>query len=118
MANKEMTRKQALSIAIREMEDDNRPEVVEALGIVRKMLAQLEKPRAKTDIVNKVQAANDAEARALYEVAPEQFAGEFVMAHTSAITPQKVVAIMKRGIALGLFEKVTDGKRVAYRKVG
>ena len=117
--NKTMTRIEALSIAIREMEGDNRPEVTEALSVLAHMKEQIAKPKPKTDTVNKTKAANQAIVRELHDLAPETpVDSAWVMAHSIATTPQKVVALMREAAAMGLFEKVTDGKRVTYRRIG
>lgn len=119
MSKNEMTRKNALAIALRELSEDNRPEVEEACAVLGKMLAQLEKPKAPT--VNKTAMANEATAR---EVADAVESGEVItcswlVEHIGTVTtPQKAVAVMTKAIALGLFEKVTtDKKRTAYRRV-
>lgn len=119
MANKNMTRVEALTVALRELSEDNRPEVVEAASVLEHMLSQLTKPKA-TPTVNKTAVANAALAR---EVAEKVESGATVTCARvcdllpTVLSPQKAVAVMKQAITLGLFEKVTEDKRTAYRRL-
>lgn len=119
MANKTMTRVQAIEIAIASLADSNVPTDMEAVAVLTKIRDQFTKPRTGEKTETPAHKSNVTDAKRLYEVAPEEpFDSRFVMEHTSAMTPQKVVGIMNVGIKeLGLFEKVLDGKKVKYRKL-
>lgn len=118
MAEKKMTRATAIALAIAAFEDSNVPTEVEALEVLRKMYEQLTKPKAASTAKSKTALENEGTARQLYALAPEgTFDSKYVMEHTTAMTPQKVVGIMRVGIALGLFEKLKEGKKTVYRKI-
>ena len=110
MAN--MTRKDALTIAIAAVQD------AEALEVLNKMLEQISKPRSKSETPSKSQARleNESIARSLAEQISSgaSIDGSWVMNHTIAMTPQKVVGIMKVAVELGFFERVKTGKKVEY----
>jgi len=121
MAKTEMTRVQALATAIDLINDYvDDPRATEAVAVLAHMKEQLAKPKAKGEpTVSKTRLDNEATVRALYaKVGTEPFDGKYVIEHTTAMTPQKVVGIMKAGIELGLFEKFKDGKQTLYYKVG
>lgn len=112
MAEKKMTRVSALEIAMAAVSDP------EALEVLTHMRDQLAKPKAKTDTKSKARMENEATVRALYAMCGDTaFDSKYVMAKTSAMTPQKVVGIMRVGIELGLFEKFKDGKTTVYKAV-
>ncbi len=119
MSKNEMTRKEALSIAIERLSDVNDPRFEEAAGVLAHMLAQLSKPKTSTaGQPTKAGVKNTEDARWVFENAPDQFDCGWLVSHLNGcLTPQKAVAIAKAGISAGLFEKVLDGKKVAYRKV-
>jgi len=123
MANKKMTRAEALEQVIDFISDEDNisepEEWEEALKVLKNMHTQLTKPRAASTSKSKTALENEATARKLYEITPAGtvFDSKFVMEHTMAMTPQKVVGIMKVGIALGLFEKFKEGKQTVYRKL-
>lgn len=111
MADKNMTRSQALAIAIESVDD------ALALEVLTRMKEQIDKPKAKTSTKSKTRLENEATARHIYEVAgTEPFDGKWVMAHSTALTPQKVVGIMKVAVEMGLFTRTQDGKKVLYCK--
>lgn len=111
MTNK-MTRVQALEVAVACVDN------AEAREVLAHMAEQLRKPKAKTATVSKTRLENEAVVRKLYDIAPDTgFDSKFVMERTTAMTPQKVVGIMRVGIELGLFEKFKDGKRTVYKAV-
>ena len=108
-----VTRAQALEYAIAKCGD--REDVVEVL---EKMHASITKPRAKA--VSKARIANENLAKRLWNAcdgaittkeATEQGLAEIM-------TTQKAAAVLKVGVELGLFEKVTEGKNTTYHKVG
>lgn len=111
MAEK-MTRKQALEFAIANLENE---EVTEVLS---KMLESISKPRAKQ--VSKARTMNENTARALWNVSPETLTTKAAteMGIPEIMTTQKASAVLRVGVELGLFEKVTEGKKVTYRKIG
>ena len=108
MAN--MTRKDALTIAIAAVED------ADALEVLNKMLEQVSKPRTTTPSKSTARIENETIARNLAEqiTSGSTIDGAWVMNHTIAMTPQKVVGIMKVACELGYFERVKTGKKVEY----
>ena len=112
MAEK-MTRKQALEFAIANIENE---EVTEVLG---KMLESISKPRAKQ--VSKARIGNENLAHKLWD-ATEGAISTTKDATEKGIpeimTTQKAAAVLRVGVELGLFEKVAEGKKVSYRKIG
>lgn len=111
MAEK-MTRKQALEFAIANLENE---EVTEVLS---KMLESISKPRAKQ--MSKARLSNEHTAKMLWEVSPETITTKAAteMGIPEIMTTQKAAAVLRVGVELGLFEKVTKGKKVTYRKIG
>ena len=127
MAEK-MTRKQALEFAIDgveyarnlwETDGDWSPEQSdEVIAILKKMLESISKPRAKQ--VSKARLSNEHTAKALWEISPETITTKAAteMGIPEIMTTQKAAAVLRVGVELGLFEKLTEGKKVAYRKIG
>lgn len=111
MAEK-MTRKQALEFAIANLENE---EVTEVLS---KMLESISKPRAKQ--VSKARLSNENTARALWNVSPETITTKAATETgiPEIMTTQKAAAVLRVGVELGLFEKLTEGKKITYRKIG
>lgn len=111
MAEK-MTRKQALEFAISNLENT---EVTEVLS---KMLESISKPRAKQ--VSKARLSNEHTAKALWEISPETITTKAAteMGIPEIMTTQKAAAVLRVGVELGLFEKLTEGKKIAYHKIG
>lgn len=127
MAEK-MTRKQALEFAIDgveyarnlwETDGDWSPEQSdEVIAVLKKMLESISKPRAKQ--VSKARIGNENTARALWNVSPETITTKAAteMGIPEIMTTQKAAAVLRVGVELGLFEKLTEGKKVAYHKIG
>ena len=111
MAEK-MTRKQALEFAISNLENE---EVTEVLS---KMLESISKPRAKQ--VSKARLSNEHTAKALWNVSPETITTKAAteMGIPEIMTTQKAAAVLRVGVELGLFEKLTEGKKITYHKIG
>lgn len=112
MADK-MTRKEALTIAIAQVDND------EALEVLNKMLEQLNKPRTATPSKSQARIENETIANQLAEsvATGTEIDGAYVMNHTVAMTPQKVVGIMKVAVELGYFERNKVGKQVIYTRL-
>ena len=118
MAEK-MTRKQALEFAMKLIEDtSDAPEFVAAHEVLSKMLESISKPRAKQ--VSKARLSNENTARALWEISPETITTKAAteMGIPEIMTTQKAAAVLRVGVELGLFEKIVEGKKVTYRKIG
>ena len=115
-----MTRKQALENVIAFLNDnaqfgDNWANEIEVLS---KMLDSISKPRAKQ--VSKARIGNEALARTLHNVAPDALTtkGATELGIPEIMTTQKASAVLRVGVEMGLFEKVVEGKKVSYRKIG
>ncbi len=118
MAKNEMTRKQALEVAIAAL-DYNDPKAEEARGVLSKMVEQLSKPKT-TPTVNKTRVANEALVREIAESVPAGTTitcGWITENVQGVMTPQKAVALMKVGESLGLFRRTVDGKKVGYERL-
>lgn len=111
MANTTITRAQALQFAIDNIDND---EVKDVLG---KMLAQVTKPRAAA--VSKARKVNENLATKLADTVEGEVTTKDVVALgiPEIGTTQKAAAVLKVAVELGFFEKVTEGKKVTYRKV-
>ena len=126
-----VTRAKALAFAIRyiqivedsnaifddeqlEMYDKDSDEVCEVL---QKMLDSISKPRKAT--VSKARLQNANLAAWLHENAPETVATKDVvnLGNPYIATTQKAAAVLRVAVERGLFEKVTEGKKVSYRKL-
>ena len=128
MTKSTMTRKQALEFAALALEymnmegihpdtltDVNYLEVVEVLG---KMHEQLSKPRAKA--VSKARKLNESLAEKVSECFPFdgglQTTKDVVeMGFPEITTTQKAAAVLHVACEKGWIEKVTVGKKIAYR---
>lgn len=110
MAEK-ITRKQALQFAIDNLDN------AEVTDILKAMLDQLNKPRKAT--ISKARLMNENLARALAEKADGEITTKDAVAFgiPEIGTTQKAAAVLRVATELGLFEKVTEGKKVAYKKV-
>ena len=111
MAEK-MTRKQDLEFAIANIENE---EVTEVLG---KMLESISKPRAKQ--VSKARKLNESLAEKVAECFPFdgglQTTKDVVeMGFPEITTTQKAAAVLRVACEMGWVEKITNGKKVAYR---
>jgi len=111
MAEKNITRAQALQFAIDNIDND---EVKDVLG---KMLAQVTKPRKAA--VSKARLANENLAKKVAEFAGDEVTTKDVVALgiPEITTTQKAAAVLRVACELGKFEKVTEGKKVTYKKV-
>lgn len=114
MAEKKMTRVEALNIAIAAVED------TEAVEVLTKMVAQISKPRRKSGEPTKARLQNEQFARQFAEVIAahgEPVTGKWIAEHVNGLpstSPQKVAAIAAVGVELGLFAKGKNGKQVIY----
>jgi hypothetical protein len=111
MAEKNITRAQALQFAIDNIDND---EVKDVLG---KMLAQVTKPRKAA--VSKARKMNENLVNKIYDLAGDEVTTKDVVAFglPEIATTQKAAAVLRVACELGKFEKVTEGKKVAYKKV-
>lgn len=119
---KNITRKQALQFAINIIHHAVESGITESDGVaetevLESMLNQLNKPRKTT--VTKARLMNENLARALAEKADGEITTKDAVAFgiPEISTTQKAAAVLRVATELGLFEKVTEGKRVAYKKV-
>lgn len=130
MTKSNVTRKSALSAAIiafdflnmegirpEGMPDVDYMEVKETLG---KMLEQVSKPRAKA--VSKARKMNENLAERIMECFPfdgglQTTKDVVAMGFAEITTTQKAAAVLRVACEMGLAEKVTEGKKVAYRAV-
>ena len=107
-----ITRAAALAYVIERCDN---PEVAEVL---RKMHAQVTKPRKKSDAPSKVQIMNrnlaTAAVAAIREYG-EPVTSKWICEHVNGImTPQKCTAVMKVAIDAGEITKNKDGKTITY----
>lgn len=111
MANTTITRAQALQFAIDNIDND---EVKVVLG---NMLTQVTKPRKAA--VSKARLANENLAGKVYDLAAGVVTTKDVVALglPEVATTQKAAAVLRVACELGKFEKVTEGKKVTYKKV-
>ena len=110
---KTITRAQAIAIAIERTND--LPEVNEVL---KKMHAQLVKPRAKA--VSKARLANENLARKLAEMLPTEGIGSKAIVGLGlpeVATTQKAAAVMRVAEEMGLVQKVVDKKVITYKPI-
>lgn len=124
MAKSTMTRAQALEFAINFMitvdadaEIDD-PMAKETVAVLTKMHEQLSKPRTKT--VSKARKLNESLAEKVAECFPFngglQTTKDVVeMGFPEITTTQKAAAVLRVACEMGWIEKITDGKKVAYR---
>lgn len=113
MTNKNITRKQALSIAIDLCKGAGRPDAAETLS---KMLEQISKPRKA--VVSKARLGNESLAKWVYDHSGDVVTTKDVvnMGNPAILTTQKASAVLRVACELGLFVK-GDGKNVAYAKI-
>ena len=116
MANKEMTRAQALASAItivREYEGE-----CEITEVLEKMYAQITKPRKKSDTPSKARILNEslaAKCVAAIREHGEPVTGKWLIEHVNGLmTPQKVTAVMKIAIESGEATREKNGKVITY----
>lgn len=127
MAEK-ITRKQALEFAIDgveyarnlwETDGDWSPEQSdEVITVLKKMLESISKPRAKQ--VSKARIGNENLAHKLWDASEGSITTKDATEKgiPEIMTTQKAAAVLRVGVELGLFEKVSEGKKVSYRKIG
>lgn len=115
MANKEMTRAQALVFAIEVIEDHEGE--CEALNVLRKMHAQVTKPRKKSDAPSKARIQNEALAAKAIEAmeGQESVTTKWLCEHVNGLmTPQKCTAVMRLAVESGAVVRNKEGKQVSY----
>lgn len=111
MSQTTITRKSALEFAIANLDN---PEVTEVL---QKMLDSISKPRKAT--VSKARVRNESLALWLHEHSSEVVTTKDAvnLGNPEIATTQKAAAVLRVAVERGFFEKVTDGKKVSYRKL-
>ena len=115
MANKGMTRAQAIEFAIETVR--NYEGECEALGILEKMHEQLTKPRKRSDAPSKARILNESLANKVYEAAKGQegVTTKWLTEHVNGLmTPQKTTAVMRILLEDGRATRNKDGKNVTY----
>lgn len=110
MAEK-ITRKQALEFAIANLDN------TEVTEVLNKMLESISKPRKA--VTSKARIANENLARKVAENTPDEVTTKDVvnLGIPEIATTQKASAVLRVACELGLFEKVTEGKKISYKKV-
>lgn len=111
---KNITRAQALTNGIAYANANGDTDTAEVLG---NMLAQVTKPRKAA--VSKARKVNENLANKVAELAGDEVTTKDVVALGIAeiATTQKAAAVLRVACELGKFEKVTEGKKVTYKKV-
>lgn len=115
MAEKKMTRAQAIEFAIetiRNYEGD-----CEAIEILEKMHEQITKPRKKSDAPSKARLQNEALAAKCIAAmeGQEGVTSKWLIEHVDGLmTPQKATAVMKIAVESGAVIRSKDGKTVSY----
>lgn len=119
---KNMTRAQALQFAMDNIVANCGDDLEKcggdvALEVLGNMLAQVTKPRKAA--VSKARKANENLANKVAELAGDAVTTKDVVALgiPEIATTQKAAAVLRVACELGKFEKVTEGKKVAYKKV-
>ena len=112
MAEKKMTRKDALTIAIASVENE------EAKDVLRKMLEQVSKPRKRAEGPTKARRENEkllATLLEMMEAKGEPVTSKWITEHVRGITtPQKATAVAKIGLDDGRLVKTKEGKVISY----
>lgn len=113
MTNKNITRKDALTIAIELSHSAGRPDVADTLS---KMLEQISKPRKA--VVSKARVMNENLAQWVYDHSGDVVTTKDVVAmgNPAILTTQKASAVLRVACEKGLFVK-GEGKIVSYAKV-
>ena len=111
MATTTITRAQALQFAIDNIDND------EVKAVLGNMLAQVTKPRKAA--VSKARKMNENLVDKIFDLAADMVTTKEVVALgiPEIATTQKAAAVLRVACELGKFEKVTEGKKVAYKKV-
>jgi hypothetical protein len=119
---KNITRAQALEFAINMIQTAVENGITESDGVAEtevlsKMLAQVTKPRKAA--VSKARKVNENLANKVAELAGDEVTTKDVVALglPEIATTQKAAAVLRVACELGKFEKVTEGKKVTYKKV-
>lgn len=119
---KNITRAQALEFAINIIQIAVENGITESDGVAEtevlsKMLAQVTKPRKAA--VSKARKINEILAFKVTELAGDEVTTKDVVALgiPEVATTQKAAAVLRVACELGYFEKVTEGKKVTYKKV-
>ena len=120
---KTITRAQAIALASEvleraKFEDWDTAPIAEAQDVLKKMHAQLVKPRAKA--VSKARLANENLARKLAEMLPAEGIGSKAIVGLGlpeVATTQKAAAVMRVAEELGLVQKVVDKKVITYKPI-
>ena len=113
MAEKKMTRLEALNVAIACVEHE------EAREVLVKMAEQLAKPRKKAEGPSKARRDNErlaAEMVEAIEAYGDRVTPKWVTEHVKGImTPQKAVAVARVAEELGAIVKEKEGKATYYK---
>lgn len=111
---KNITRAQALTNGIAYANANGDKDTAEVLG---NMLAQVTKPRKAA--VSKARKMNENLVGKVYDLAGDEVTTKDVVALglPEIATTQKAAAVLRVACELGKFEKVTEGKKVTYKKV-
>ena len=111
MATTTITRAQALQFAIDNIDNDD------VKAVLGNMLAQVKKPRKAA--VSKARKMNENLVNKIFDLAATEVTTKDVVALglPEIATTQKAAAVLRVACELGKCEKVTEGKKVAYKKV-
>lgn len=112
MSETTITRKSALEFAIANLDN------AEVCEVLQRMLDSISKPRKAT--TSKARVMNENLAKWVAEHTEGAVTTKDVVnyGNPEIATTQKASAVLRVAVELGLFEKVTDGKKVTYHKVG
>lgn len=122
MAEKKMTRKEALENVFGWIADGYIPSdeatVEEVREVLDKMYAQVTKPRKKAEGPSKAHRDNERLAHDMADAIAEKgerVTSKWVTEHVRGImTPQKATAVARVGIDLGLLTREKEGKVIYY----
>lgn len=124
MAEKKMTRADAIQFAIDYLADGIDNEILkeddqtnEVLATLKKMHEQLTKPRKKSDTKSKARILNESLADKCVAAMEghEAVTSKWLQEHVNGLlTPQKTTAVMKIAVEDGRVVKAKDGKTVTY----
>ena len=119
---KNITRAQALTNAIEWIADaaGDDTEMLETVEVLEKMHKQLVKPRKAA--VSKARKMNENLAERIMECFPfdgglQTTKDVVAMGFAEITTTQKAAAVLRVACEMGLAEKITEGKKVAYRAI-
>lgn len=128
MTKSNVTRKQALSIAITAVNYLNTEAIaiggltgndyLEVADVLAHMLEQISKPRAKA--VSKARKANEYLANVIVKQMPaDGITSKEIVAIglPDVATTQKAAAVMRVAEELGLVAKIKDGKKISYKPI-